>query len=420
MGVPSDDPAQHKFLEARTFTESLCQNLEIEDFVVQSHPDVSPPKWHLAHTTWFFEKFVLEFINPNYTPFNPSYNVLFNSYYKSLGPHWKQSERGHLSRPTVKEILTYRKEITQKVIDVLQKHSGHPEYQNLLLNLEIGINHEQQHQELLLMDIKRNFSLSISNIQYSKGSAKISEHIPQKYIELPGGEYSIGTNQKSPFRFDNETPKHKTYLNGSRISNRLVTNSDFAEFIDTGGYKNYSYWQSVGWDLIQKEDLSSPLYWVKKENDWYEKSLYGIQKLDPNAPVSHVSHFEAEAFAEWSGKRLPTEEEWEIASQTHGNSNGQFCDSRDLSPTSSLSENCISNLFGTLWEWTSSSYSAYPGYRRPKGAIGEYNAKFMSGQYVLRGGSFATPRSHFRNTYRNFYYPHQRWMFSGIRLAEDL
>ncbi|MDC0253565.1 ergothioneine biosynthesis protein EgtB [Bacteriovoracales bacterium] len=405
------------FLKTREQTQKLCSPLEIEDYVVQPHPDVSPPKWHLGHTTWFFESFLLH----RERPFNPHFKTIFNSYYKSLGVHWDQKERGALSRPTVQEVCAYRQEINEKMLAHIDK-IPEEEYAAFEKLTTLGIEHEKQHQELLVMDIKYIFAQNPLEPTYSQdqnfGSTKPSISNQIKFSE---GTYSFG-HESENFSYDNERPPHKDYLHSFTLSSHPVTNGEFLEFIEDGGYKNPNLWHSDGWDFINREKIKAPLYWFKRDNNWVAGGLQGVQKIDKEEILSHVSYFEASAYARWKGKRLPTEKEWERAASLvdFKNIEGQFLESGRLQLSSPIyDQDPFYDLFGSVWEWTESSYSPYPGYRRLEGPLGEYNGKFMSGQMVLRGGCLATPRDHLRKTYRNFYRPEKRWCFSGIRLAED-
>ncbi len=381
-----------EFIATRDHTLNLCEPLEIEDYVVQPAKHVSPPKWHLAHTTWFFEELILKDHFPQYKEFNSNYTQLFNSYYKTIGHHWNQEERGVLSRPTVNEIKQYRQYVDREVQEILTNKDISQEVYDLIY---IGIQHEKQHQELLLMDIKTILATNLDLPEYSRDlrSSKKSE---KSFSELKEGVYDIGHRGPS-FSYDNECPQHKTFINPVVISDRLVTNGEYLEFVNDKSYSNSKLWLSKGYDWLTEQSISSPLYWLKRQEDWYEYTLAGLKPLDLDASVAHISYFEAHAFAKWSGMRLPTEQELEVYFKQTSN-----IDSHEL------------------WNWTSSHYSPYPGFKEFDGALGEYNGKFMCNQFVLRGGCFASPKRHLRHTYRNFYEPQERWMFSGIRLAKDL
>lgn len=377
-----------EFVKVRAFTEALCEPLETEDYIPQPVVDVSPAKWNIAHTTWFFEEMVLKKYMDGYRVFDPHFAHLFNSYYNSVGDRTLRDQRGDLSRPTVEQVFAYRKYIDEKMAAFL---SAMPtdEVRDLVV---LGLNHEQQHQELFLTDLKYTLSLNPLQPAYREDHSpeELPESGPTEFVEMEGGIYEIG-HSGGDFCFDNELARHKTFLNDFAISSRLVTNADFFEFIDAGGYGDFRLWHSEGWDWVNQNKIESPLYWKREAGGWRHYTLGGIRHLPGNAPVCHISFYEAAAFAEWKGMRLPTEAEWEIAS-------GKFD-------------------WGKRWEWTGSAYLPYPGYKKAAGAVGEYNGKFMISQMVLRGASVATPEGHSRPTYRNFFHPHLRWQFTGIRLA---
>lgn len=418
-----------QFLTARKQTERLCAPLEIEDYVVQPILDVSPPKWHLAHTTWFFETFALQRYAPAYSPYHPLYNFLFNSYYNSVGARTPRSERGHLSRPTVKDIYAYRQAITEQLCELIFQIDD-AAWQDFASVVTLGIHHEQQHQELLVMDIK--FILYANPLRPAYQRARLDESeiaggvAEAKFLEFPAGTYCIG-HQGEGFCFDNELPHHQVFLGDFRLMNRLVTNEEFLAFIESGGYQDFRHWLSDGWDAVQREQWRAPLYWEKIDGEWFEFTMSGLVPLRKNAPVAHISYYEAEAFASWSGKRLPTEFEWEVAARRSALSteSGNFLESNWLAPMplrerQADAEPMLQQMLGDVWEWTMSAYLPYPNYAQAAGAFGEYNGKFMINQMTLRGGSCATPKSHIRNTYRNFFQPDKRWQFSGIRLADKL
>jgi len=374
------------YLRVRKKTEDLVNPLEIEDFTVQPIEDVSPPKWHLGHTTWFFETFILNQFKKNYSFYSPKFQEIFNSYYKSVGPHWLQAHRGNLSRPTVKEIFKFRHQIDESLIDFL-KNTDDPKVENIL---NVGLEHEKQHQELLLMDIKYIFGANTLELSYLENSGlKELPDIPLEFIPVEGGLVKIGANDGA-FSYDNERPRHQVFVAPFKLANRLISNGEYLKFITEGGYDDSSFWLSDGWDFKNENNIMAPMYWRKIDNKWHEYCLSGLEDLNLLKPVSHISFYEADAFALWAGKRLPTEFEWE----------------------------CTNLSLTELWEWTSSSYLPYPGYKREKGPFGEYNGKFMCGQKVLKGGSFASPLNHIRASYRNFYHPGKRWHFCGLRLAE--
>ncbi|WP_340153718.1 ergothioneine biosynthesis protein EgtB [uncultured Marivirga sp.] len=380
----------NRYQEIRKTTEGICEPLQIEDYVAQPTEDVSPPKWHLAHTTWFFETFLLKKFSKEYKEFHPQFAFLFNSYYVSAGERMLRPNRGNMTRPTVKEIYQYRKYVDIAVGELLSQIIT-DEMKNIL---EIGFNHEQQHQELLFYDIKYILGHNPLFPVYDKGFEEyFTEDWEQDWVQINKGNYKIGFEGKR-FSFDNEHKYHEVHLEGAKISNRLVTNGEYAEFIEDKGYEKHTFWHSDARAWLEETGISAPLYWHKIEGDWYYYTLAGLKPIDKSAPLMHISFYEAYAFAEWKGLRLPTEIEWETAS----------------------------NLFdwGKRWEHTASAYLPYPGYKKPEGAIGEYNGKFMVNQMVMRGSSRATSINHSRKTYRNFFHPHLQWHFSGIRLAKDL
>jgi ergothioneine biosynthesis protein EgtB len=409
-----------RFTQVRLFTNKLCEPLETEDYVIQSMPDVSPTKWHLAHTSWFFEAFVLKKANPDYQSMHPLYSYLFNSYYIQAGDRWFRPNRGILSRPTVKEIFEYRNYVNEHVQNFIEK-SSEENFNEFAPVIEIGLNHEQQHQELLLTDIKHVLSFNPLHPVYSKRMITNTNLIREvKWIDFQEGIYEIGYDGKE-FCYDNETPVHKQFLNSFSLADRLITNTEYIEFIEDGGYTKPLLWLSDGWAVVENEKWKAPLYWEKREGEWYNFTLNGFRKVNPDEPVCHVSHYEADAFASWKGKRLPTEAEWEVAANSQ-KIDGNFVDDKQFHPVplKENESNKLKQMFGDVWEWTQSAYLPYPGYKTLPGALGEYNGKFMSGQMVLRGGSCATSKSHIRKTYRNFFHPHSRWQFTGIRLAKDI
>jgi ergothioneine biosynthesis protein EgtB len=413
----TDSPAS-RFSSVRSTTERLCAGLEPEDFVLQSMPDASPVKWHLAHTTWFFETFVLRPFCGGYDEFDPAFAFLFNSYYNAVGPRWPRPQRGLLSRPTVGEVFRYRAYVDARMNDWLRTITPNDPVRRVI---ETGLNHEQQHQELILTDIKHAFSLNpLRPVFHDRPPAQARESQSQ-WCTFYEGIREIG-HDGIEFAFDNETPRHRVFLNSFRLANRLVTNREYRGFIDDGGYDRPEFWLSDGWATRQSQQWTAPLYWTIEDGTWSNFTLNGQRPIDWEEPVCHVSYYEADAFARWAGARLPTEAEWETAAAGVPIS-GPFLESENFHPAAGATktdEVTLAQLYGDVWQWTASPYSAYPGYTVPTGAIGEYNAKFMCNQFVLRGASCATPRSHARSTYRNFFPPDARWQFTGIRLAKDL
>ncbi|MGZ3773277.1 MAG: ergothioneine biosynthesis protein EgtB [Pseudobdellovibrionaceae bacterium] len=407
---------KEQYLSIRKKTLEIVAPLEIEDYCIQPILQVSPPKWHLAHTTWFFERLILEKFVPNYKSSHPEYYHLFNSYYKSLGTHWTRIKRGSLSRPTVKEIQQYRSEIDHKIMELLNG----PLTDELKQLLILGLNHEQQHQELLFMDIKNIFFTQYGNVSYAtKSSLRQNTSVQPNFIKFEGGFMEMGTSgTENPFAYDNEGPKHKAWLNPFEISNQLVSNEDYLEFVETGGYSNPDLWLSDGWTWIQENSIGAPLYWTKNNDSWFEFGFYGLEPLNPKQPVMHLSYYEAQAYARYRGYRLPTEYEWEFTAQKYSLNKSGCLSMESFWPEPASSD--FEDLHGRLWQWTQSSYLPYPGHQWSKGPLGEYNSKFMVNQMVLRGGCFVTEKNHYRPTYRNYFYPHERWAFTGLRLAGDL
>jgi ergothioneine biosynthesis protein EgtB len=409
-------PPSQRYLRVRQATLAWCAGLQPEDTVVQSMPDASPVKWHLAHTTWFFEQFLLA-RQPGYAPLHPRWPYLFNSYYQSVGPMQARAQRGLLSRPTLAEVLDYRARVDERMAAVLERGQGDEDLADLL---DLGLNHEQQHQELMLTDIKHLFSLNPLQPAFRERTARTpaaaTGTAPLKFLRGREGIVQIGHDGEG-FAFDNESPRHRLLLHAHALANRPITNAEFRAFIEEGGYRTPTLWLSEGWDVVQREGWSRPLYW--NEDLESEFTLSGVQPIEDHAPVCHVSFYEADAFARWAGARLPLESEWESAAQEL-TVEGNFADADALRPLSARGDaDTPLQMFGDVWEWTSSPYVAYPGYRPATGAVGEYNGEFMCGQWVLRGGSCATPAGHVRASYRNFFYPAARWQFSGIRLGKD-
>lgn len=414
---------EQSYRYVRSFTDRLVASLETEDYVIQSMPDVSPTRWHLAHTTWFFETFVLKNHVSDYLAVHPSFDYLFNSYYQSVGNQFPRRQRGHLSRPTLAEIWDYRRTVDDGISQLLETVSLDALHTTQLLDtIELGIHHEQQHQELILTDIKHVFSCNpLSPIYKSCIPLSTPAMHPGdwEWVEGPSGLVEIGAFG-STFVFDNERPRHKVYLEPYALASRLVTSGEYLEFIDAGGYTRPEFWLSLGWDVCQAEGWQAPLYWRSMAGEWQQFTLQGLRRVDPCEPVCHVSFFEADAYARWRGLRLPLEAEWEVVARSQP-LEGHLAESFYFHPrpaTDGLKGG--QQWYGDVWEWTGSPYVAYPRYRPPTGALGEYNGKFMCNQYVLRGGSCATSASHLRPTYRNFFPPTTRWQFTGIRLAKYL
>jgi ergothioneine biosynthesis protein EgtB len=383
-----------QYRAVRKASEDICRPLQKEDYVVQPIVDVSPPKWHLGHITWFWEAFVLTRFLPGYKVYNPDYNYVFNSYYETIGARVIRTDRGNLSRPSVDEVYEYRRYVDEAMAGLLSRPPGDELEQTVIL----GLNHEQQHQELLFSDIKYILGhnpLFPAWSDHDIDDGPVAPHIggieAGGFLSVPAGLYEIG-HEGEGFCFDNELSRHKVYLNEYRIAAQPVSNREYLAFMEAGGYKNFIHWHAEGWDWVKTHQVSAPLYWHFIEDEWYSYTLSGLRNLDMDQPVCHISYYEAVAFAAWKGCRLPTEWEWEAAA-------GKFS-------------------WGRRWEWTESAYLPYPGFKKAAGAIGEYNGKFMISQMVLRGASVATPANHSRKTYRNFFHPPLRWQFTGIRIAQ--
>ncbi len=408
--------SSERYKAVRDFTMRLCEPLEIEDFVVQTITDVSPTKWHLAHTTWFFETFVLGEYDPSYTPFHPRYAYLFNSYYVQAGERHCRDKRGSLTRPTVKEIFAYRKYVDEHMIEFLDRNPDLFERSPTSV-LEIGLHHEQQHQELMLTDIKHVFSVNPLRPAYREAFPPTdAEPSPARWIAFEEGIYEVGWKGEG-FAYDNEGPRHRVYLQEFALADRLVTNGEYLTFMEDGGYRRPELWLSDGWAVATTEEWGAPGYWERPGDSWQHFTLAGLRPIDRSLPVTHVSYYEADAYARWAGQRLPTEFEWEVASETVP-IGGSFVDAGSGHPAADHGDERLRQMYGEVWQWTQSHYSPYPGYRPAAGAIGEYNGKFMCNQFVLRGGSCATSASHIRRTYRNFFHAPARWQFTGIRLAK--
>jgi ergothioneine biosynthesis protein EgtB len=409
-----------RYRATRQRTEALAAPLSPEDQTLQSMPDASPTKWHRAHTTWFFENFVLVPHLDGYRDASPEYGFLFNSYYEAVGPRHPRPTRGLLSRPGMADIAQFRARIDEAV-ERLALGAGEATWRAAAPLLELGLNHEEQHQELILMDIKH--ALALNPLQPAYAPPRPSERRnapPMGFVELPGGLREIG-HDGTGFAFDNEGPRHKIHLEPYRLGARLVTCGEYLDFIADGGYRRPELWLSDGWATVLREGWTAPLYWREDEGGaWSVFTLAGRRALDAAEPVCHVSHYEADAYARWSGRRLPTEAEWEVAAATHVAAPGGNLMTSGLYHPRAASSDGLAQMIGDCWEWTQSPYIGYPGYRPDAGAIGEYNGKFMSNQMVLRGGACVTPEGHVRITYRNFFPSAARWAFGGIRLAEDL
>ncbi|MBE1161695.1 ergothioneine biosynthesis protein EgtB [Dyella acidiphila] len=402
-----------RFMRIRRQTLALCAGLSAEDLMVQSMPDASPGKWHMAHPTWFFELFVLGH-DPAYRPPNPEWHYQFNSYYQSVGPMHARPQRGLLSRPSLEEVRDYRARVDEAVGELIERGID----DELAARIELGLQHEQQHQELLLTDLKHAFWSQPLHPVYREAVAAVaaSPSVPMRFLPGREGAVEIGHRGREHFAYDNETPRHRTWLSPHALANRLITNSEYLAFVRDGGYRDPGLWLSDGWATVQHEQWQRPLYW--QEDLATEFTLSGLRELDPQAPVCHISYFEADAFARWAGARLPTEAEWEDAAASL-RAIGNFQESQQFHPRAATGGEGLQQMYGDVWEWTASPYVSYPGFKPLPGALGEYNGKFMNGQWVLRGGSCATPQDHIRASYRNFFPPHARWQFAGIRLGQD-
>jgi ergothioneine biosynthesis protein EgtB len=404
-----------QFAAVRRMTAQLAAPLSADDQMVQSMPEASPTKWHLAHTTWFFETFILISHTPGYKQFDPRFSFLFNSYYKQLEGHPNRATRGSFSRPTLAEVQQYRHHVDDAVLGFLDRGELEEPVARLL---ELGCHHEQQHQELIVTDIKHAFWTNPLHPAYvSAPAAATGSHTALSWANFPEGLYDIG-HAGEQFAFDNESPRHRVYLQAFQLASRLVTNREYLEFIEDGGYRRPELWLSDGWDQVVANGWSAPLYWEKHGVEWSVFTCAGVREFESDEPVCHVSYYEADAYARWAGSRLPTEFEWEVAARQY-DIRGNLLEQARFHPAPAEPSSGVHQLFGDVWEWTASPYVAYPGYRAAAGALGEYNGKFMCNQVVLRGGSCATPASHLRATYRNFFPPHARWQFMGIRLAND-
>ncbi len=414
------DHLLQRFQQVRATSEAICAPLQIEDYVIQSMPDVSPPKWHLAHISWFFEAFLLKPYLPGYKPLNAAYDHLFNSYYETHSTPFPRVQRGLISRPGVEDVYRFRQHVDRAMGELLT----HPPQQHaaeIMHRVELGLQHEQQHQELLLMDIKHILAQNPLHPVYRSdlkpAPARHNDRV--RWHSYAGGVRHIG-HAGSGFAFDCETPRHRQFVEDFQLTDRLVSNREYLSFIADGGYARSELWLSDGWAHIRQHGWNAPLYWHREDGGWCEMTLAGLQPLDLEAPVCHISFYEADAYARWADARLPTEAEWEVAA-TDQPRRGNFLESDHLQPVcASVPHEGPAQLFGDVWEWTASAYRPYPGFHPLEGSLGEYNGKFMSGQMVLRGGCCATPESHIRATYRNFFQPAMRWQFAGLRLAREL
>jgi len=421
--APASAELARRYLNVRNTSIALASPLSAEDCTAQSMPDASPVKWHLAHTTWFFETFVLERVNGSpHRPFHPAFRVLFNSYYNAVGAKHPRPERGLLTRPALGDVLAYRRHVDAAMTDLLARPERLATEVRALVDL--GLHHEQQHQELILTDVKHLLSRNPLQPPYEPTwpLMKIAARTPD-WVSVGGGIHEIG-HSDAGFAFDNEEPGHRVLLRNFEVAAYPVSNGEYLEFMADGGYTRPELWLSMGWDFIQAQSIRAPLYWAYTGKEWRAFTLHGSVPVDANTPVTHVSYFEADAYARWAGARLPTEAEWEVfaLNAADGIDDGNFQESRMLHPVPPRrprSGQRGQQVFGDVWEWTSSSYEPYPGFVTAAGAVGEYNGKFMCNQYVLRGGSCATPKSHIRASYRNFFPPDARWQFSGLRLARD-
>jgi len=421
------------FRSIRQQSVRACESLLVEDFGLQAAPFASPPKWHLAHTSWFFETFILKpFVNA-YQVFDPAYEVLFNSYYHSVGKQFPRAQRGLLSRPTVTEVLAYREHVdhamAQLIVQTDHQASTSPELdthtlETIIQRTILGLEHEKQHQELFFTDLKYSFSVNPLYPAYNTGETEVGKKEPSNpqtllWLDFSGGLVETGVRESADnFAFDNESPAHQVFLEAFSLANRLVTNKEFQEFIDDGGYQKPLYWLADGWTCVQQNNWTQPLYWCDLAGKPMEFTLHGLQERQPNQPVCHISGYEADAYANWAEARLPTEAEWEFAAKQQQAPDNRLSIFHPQTVDSQNNEPGLKQLYDSCWQWTSSAYRPYPGFQISEGAIGEYNGKFMCNQWVLRGGSCVSSNNHLRASYRNFFYPEDRWQFSGIRLAK--
>ena len=419
-----------QFLAVRAVSERLCGPLEKEDYLLQATASTSPAKWHLAHTSWFFETFLLKPFYVGYPVYHPKFEILFNSYYNGIGEQYSREQRSLLSRPTVDEVYAYRAHVNDAMQGLLDSPPAKCE-QEIRQRVILGCHHEQQHQELFFTDLKYCwFKNPLLPVYCEREIPKTLSLAPVNWQDFSSGVRNFGHETAHEFCFDNELPVHPQYVPDFRIADRLVSNAEYAQFIDDDGYHRPDLWLADGWAALTAQSIGgkrpAPLYWVEDDNHWLEYTLHGLAQLDPNRPVAHLSAYEADAYARWAGARLPTEFEWETSVQYLPNkdgscdlSSGQFMNTDVVHPVYSDTRQSTNNITGQLWQWTSSAYAAYPGFEAAKGAIGEYNGKFMANQLVLRGGSCVTSTDHYRHSYRNFFYPPDQWQFTGLRLAKD-
>ena len=406
-----------QFRQVRGTTERMVAGLSAEDQNLQSMPDASPLKWHRAHTTWFFETFLLKPHAPRHDPVSPHYAYLFNSYYNGVGRQFPRPQRGLISRPDASEVGAYREKVDRAVVELLAS-AAPAQLEELAPIVVLGLNHEQQHQELMVTDFKHALSFNPLAPAWTSSPSGRGPAARQAWVEFSGGVGAVGHDGQH-FGFDNETPRHQVLLRDFQLARRPVTCGEFAEFIADGGYKDPQLWLSDGWAFIQGEAIEAPMYWQREADAWMLRTLAGWRELDADEPVCHISFYEAQAYAHWAGARLPTEFEWETAAGSMA-PEGHFADQERYHPASSADAGQLVQMYGDVWEWTASSYAPYPGFSAAPGAVGEYNGKFMVNQMVLKGGSCATPPGHVRASYRNFFYPDSRWQFSGLRLARDM
>ena len=409
-----------RYQSVRRFSEQLCQTLEPEDYVIQTMPEMSPTKWHLAHTSWFFETFVAKPYLQNYRPLHPQYAFLFNSYYNAAGKMHARPQRGLISRPTVKDTYTYRQHVDATMENLIQT-ADEAVFEVIAPLIVLGLNHEQQHQELMLTDLKHAFWMNPLRPAFRPEVPPVEHSIPAPgWVNFDARLSSIGYEGEG-FCFDNETPRHQAFQTAFSLATQLVTNRQFLAFIEDGGYQRPELWLSLGWTAVNERGWNAPLYWEQRDGAWWMMTLAGMRPVRWDEPACHLSYFEADAYARWAGARLPTEAEWEVAAGSEP-IKGQFAESGRFhpAPAEGPASDSLQQMFGEVWQWTQSAYAPYPGYQPQPGALGEYNGKFMCNQYVLRGASCATPRSHARPTYRNFFPPDARWQFMGLRLAKDI